>query len=261
MELHQGKLPASFSGLRKLAGIGDYTAGAVASIAYGERVPAIDGNVVRVYSRILHETGETDRTPVKKRLEQAVRAELPAESFMPFWNQALMELGASICLPKVPKCTLCPWQNRCLAAKAGDAPSLPRKKPKKQRIQDKKTFYVTAAVHNGQWYIELEKQPENGLLASLYLFSAEKPDVVYESIPLQPAKHVFTHREWLMDGFLVISRYHEDMISLEALEKEKALPSAMRPFYQQMKQLLSLREDLLKEESRNTGIQADPAQN
>lgn len=234
MERHNGQLPRTFQDLKALAGIGDYTAGAIASIAYGQRECAIDGNVLRVYSRLIHEEREISSKEAKKAIEQAVRNDLPAEKDMHDWNQALMELGASICLPRNPKCEQCPLLDECQAFQTGDAASLPRKKVRKKREIEEKTFYLCLAWHKGQWYTRLEKQPSTGLLADLYLFCQQPPRQILKQYELRDAKHIFTHREWLMKGFLVLTDYDESMISLQTLEAEKALPSAMRPFYRQM---------------------------
>lgn len=234
MEQYEGHLPQSFSELKKLPGIGEYTAGAIASIAWSQRVSAIDGNVIRVYSRMLHETGDVTLAPVKKRLKKAVEEDLPDCKRMADWNQALMELGARVCRPSSPDCPHCPWKAWCLSEKEGDAASLPVKKAKKARVIEEKTFYIQAAKRQNAWYVMLERQPEQGLLASLYLFCQNRPHGILKTFPLRDARHVFTHREWHMKGEIVITEYQEGMTAIEQLEKEKPLPSAMASFYRQL---------------------------
>lgn len=130
MERYGGKVPASFEELRSLPGVGDYTAGAVASIAFGIPVPAVDGNVLRVISRVLSRRDNILDPKVKRRVEEEIRAILPPQ--VGDFNQSLMELGALICLPGgAPKCLLCPLREVCRGFAQGTAPELPVKtKPK-----------------------------------------------------------------------------------------------------------------------------------
>ena len=108
VEKHNGKLPCTKEELLKLPGIGPYTAGAIASIAYGQRVSAVDGNVIRVFSRLYNICEDVTKTSVKKQIEQLVDESLPSKEEISYYNQALMELGALICIPKSPRCDICP---------------------------------------------------------------------------------------------------------------------------------------------------------
>ena len=120
MESHGGAFPASYEGILSLPGVGPYTAGAVGSIAFGLRVPAVDGNVYRVASRFYGVREDVGRPDVQRRIRERVTADLPAERPGDY-NQALMELGATLCHPGEPDCASCPWHDLCDAAGEGDA--------------------------------------------------------------------------------------------------------------------------------------------
>lgn len=198
-----GHFPDNATGLRALPGIGEYTAGAVASICFGERAPAIDGNVLRVFARYLGIREEIERPGVRRTIKEAVLAMMPADRPGDF-NQALMELGATVCTPKRPRCLLCPWQADCDAFCAGDAPDLPLRAPKK----DKKNEALHVAVILCKGRVLLRQRPAQGLLGGLWEFPhferlqdikalACKPKKLR---PLPEARHVFTHRVWEMRG-------------------------------------------------------------
>lgn len=122
VEKYSGKLPYTKEELLKLPGIGPYTAGAIASIAYGQRVSAVDGNVIRVFSRIYDIHEDVTKTSVKKKIEELVDESLPSKEDISYYNQALMELGALVCIPKNPRCELCPIQKYCDAKDPGSLP-------------------------------------------------------------------------------------------------------------------------------------------
>jgi A/G-specific adenine glycosylase len=124
VERHGGKLPSSREDLTRLPGIGDYSAGAIASIAFGQRVPVVDGNVVRVLCRYFGLKGDPTRAPLKARLWQLAEELVPARAPGDF-NQALMELGATLCTPRSPRCTECPWRAGCTARRQGLSEMLP----------------------------------------------------------------------------------------------------------------------------------------
>jgi A/G-specific adenine glycosylase len=167
---HQGKLPADPGRLRQLPGIGPYTAGAIASIAFGIPAPAVDGNVRRVLARVL-----TLPEPSLVQLEQAVRLWMPKEAAGPF-TEALMELGATLCTPRAPRCLLCPWHDLCRARDQGTQESFPRPKP--GRITPH--FDVTAAVtcragtEVDEPRILVAQRPENAMLGGLWEFPGGK---------------------------------------------------------------------------------------
>ncbi len=220
MESYSGQLPADESALLRLPGIGSYTAGAIASIACGICAPAVDGNVLRVLSRIGGSDDCIDDPKVRKRFEGEIRTFLEqhrAEIHPGQFNQALMELGALVCLPNgSPDCPSCPVRDMCVAAKDGLTDQIPvRKKKKSRRIEEKTVFVIRDDTR-----LLIRKRPESGLLAGLWEFpnveghlskeeavrSAEDLGVsVREITELPAAKHVFTHIEWHMKGYLIRS--------------------------------------------------------
>jgi A/G-specific adenine glycosylase len=126
-------LPADAASLRRLPGIGPYTAGAIASIAFGEAVPAVDGNVVRVLARLDARPGDPARQPTKRQLEERA-AELVDPAFPGDHNQALMELGATVCTPRAPRCLVCPWREGCRARSAGEPERYPETAPRREPV-------------------------------------------------------------------------------------------------------------------------------
>lgn len=175
VEKYSGKLPYTKEELLKLPGIGPYTAGAIASIAYGQRVSAVDGNVIRVFSRIYDIHEDVTKTSVKKKIEKLVDESLPSKEDISYYNQALMELGALVCIPKNPRCELCPIQKYCDAKDPG---SLPYKVKKKARRIEYKHLYIL--VYKDK--IHVVKRADTGLLAGLYGFDEIKPEKIIESI-------------------------------------------------------------------------------
>ncbi len=216
VEQHSGRLPSSYDELIKLPGIGPYTAGAISSIAFGARMPAIDGNVLRVIARITANSEDPSKSGVKRFITDRVRDILPTERVGDF-NQALMELGATVCLPNgSPKCSECPVNNLCKAHELEIENLLPVKAPKKERVIEEKTVFVI--LRGGK--AVLRKRPDKGLLQGLWelpntegSLSAEQCRKVLEGWnikaghiePLQKAKHIFSHREWHMTGYLVFA--------------------------------------------------------
>ena len=203
-----GCMPNRYEDLLKLPGIGSYTAGAIASIAYGERVPAIDGNVLRVYARLQNDPSDIADPAVKTRVFAELSAVIPEDPGM--FNQAMMELGATVCVPNgQPLCGECPLVSVCKAKSAGTAGLLPNKAPKKPRAIE--TLTVFALYDQGAPL--LLKRPNKGLLAGLYelpnetgMLSTEQATAWMTAHGLHPvgdlsvysAKHVFTHIEWHM---------------------------------------------------------------
>ena len=159
-----GELPADYDALRALPGIGDYTAGAIASISFGLPVPAVDGNVLRVFSRLYNDDGLITDPKVKRAFTARVMEHQPPAAPGDY-NQALMELGALVCVPNgAPLCEQCPLAHLCQARAAGTALFLPRKAaPKARRIEP-----VTLAVVRSPAGVLLQQRPEKGLLAGLW---------------------------------------------------------------------------------------------
>lgn len=211
MEQYGGQLPADFAALCRLPGLGEYSAGAIASIAFDLRVPAVDGNVLRVAARLMNDDRNIEDPAVKKEFRQTVWDVLPQHRVGDF-NQSLMELGALVCIPNGrPLCELCPVQNLCRAYAAGTQSSLPTRQKKPRRRREEKT--VLLLCRPGE--VQITQRPADGLLASLWEFptlpglhtAAEiaellslSPDAV---TPLGHAQHIFTHIEWQMEGYRV----------------------------------------------------------
>lgn len=214
MERHAGEMPADYDALLALPGIGNYTAGAIASIAFGIPKPAVDGNVLRVLSRIRTD----DRCISEEKVRRAVEAEL--EAAMPKdrpgdFNQAMMEIGACVCVPNgQPHCDECPLEGICRARSQGKELSYPIKEGKKARKPEEKTVLLV----RDEGRVALRKRPAKGLLAGMYEFPClpgmissdevvrfllENGMKVLRIQPLGEAKHIFTHKEWHMQGFMV----------------------------------------------------------
>lgn len=226
-DTYNGVLPASREKLLSLPGIGSYTAGAIASIAYGIAAPAVDGNVLRVLSRLTADREDILKPATKKRYETLIGAALQTlegqEGRLPYeaggslagdFNQALIEVGALVCIPGgEPRCGECPLSTLCKARAQGVIGELPVKTPKKQRKIEEKTVLLLEYKDK----IAIRKRKEDGLLASLYEFINLPGKMDAESVadlfkiregiePLPEAKHVFSHTEWHMSGYLLSLR-------------------------------------------------------
>jgi len=158
-----GSLPRTAAELRQLRGIGPYTAGAVASIAFGEAAPILDGNVARVLSRVFVVDGPPDAAATKKRLWDLAAELVPTEAASDF-NQGLMELGATVCVPENPRCLLCPLRGFCGGLEAGRVAELPAKKRKKP---PRELDAVAVLVERGQTVFHLRRPPD-GLWGGLW---------------------------------------------------------------------------------------------
>jgi len=166
VEKYDGKIPDNPKDLGALKGVGPYTRGAILSIAYNQPEPAVDGNVMRVFSRILKIEDDISLQRTKKVFETSVR-EIISEEDPSSFNQAIMDLGATICTPKSPACMFCPVQEHCQAFAEGIQEGLPVKsKGKKQKT----VAYVVLVIKNENNEIIIEKRPDSGLLANLWQF-------------------------------------------------------------------------------------------
>lgn len=253
VEQHGGKLPQSYEALAALPGIGDYTAGAVASIAYGLPVPCVDGNVLRVLSRILANGEDVSRPPVKAAYRALAQAMIP-EGRAGDFNQSLMELGATVCLPNgAPLCESCPAAPLCRARLAGTQTDYPVKPPKAARRVEQRT--VLLAVHAGR--VLLCQRPQRGLLAGLWeypaapgwlspeettAFAARFGTPAAAPVPLGGAKHIFTHLEWHMRGYAVplLNAQEGVWATPDELAASYALPSALRAYTAQVREVCRL---------------------
>ena len=161
VEKYNGRLPEDFSLLISLKGIGSYTAGAIASIAYGIPVPAVDGNVFRVVTRMTEDSEDITRPAFRKKTESALQEIIPKDRPGDF-NQAMMELGAVVCVPNgQPKCDLCPVRGFCQAGLHGTMEKFPVKAPKKPRVVEERTVLV---IQDGSC-TAIRRRPPKGLLA------------------------------------------------------------------------------------------------
>ena len=243
-----GKMPETSEALRRLPGIGAYTAAAIASIAFGEPVPAVDGNLLRIFARLtLYDRTIKDES-AKKAAEAFYRSFIPADRPGDF-NQSLMDLGATLCLPNgEPLCGACPLSGQCLARREGRTGDIPVKTPKKERRVEEKTVFV---IRRGKGVL-IGKRPNKGLLAGLYEFpNAEGHLDMKEAarfvqslgfepvrlVPLPGARHVFSHVEWHMTGYDVLVDEAGDQSSgyffaadAESLEDTWSIPSAFAAY-------------------------------
>jgi A/G-specific adenine glycosylase len=200
---HNGEFPRSEAGLKALPGIGDYTAAAIAAIAFGEPAAVVDGNIERIVTRL--NRIETPLPKAKPEIKLHVQEMTPDDRAGDF-AQAMMDLGSSICTPKKPECLLCPWISRCDARRRGDMERFPVKPPKKVKPTRRAvSFWVE---HDG--HVLFERRPESGLLGGMPGFFST-PWIELESIPSHQdaathapvaiewsksndiAKHTFTH--------------------------------------------------------------------
>lgn len=248
MERYDGELPADYDELLNLSGIGSYTAGAIASIAYGIPKSAVDGNVLRVITRITEDSSDILKQSTKRKMEKKL------DKIMPFntpgaFNQSLMELGAMVCVPNgMAKCECCPVADFCMAKAHDRVLEYPKKTAKKPRKIEEKTILL---IQNGQEFA-IQKRANNGLLAGLYEFpnrsgylTQEEAVRCVEDMKLMPvyikevgnSKHIFSHVEWRMKGYLikVASTEEKQMGELIFVDKKNSkkkypIPSAFSAY-------------------------------
>ncbi len=214
MEDYGGQIPADYETLLTLPGIGSYTAGAIASIAYGYRRPAVDGNVLRVLSRIRRDDRLISDVKVKAAVEHELLEVMPEDRPGDF-NQAMMEIGACVCVPNgAPRCGDCPLVSLCMAHRDGVESEYPRKAASRKRSIEERTILV---IRDADQTV-IRRRPGRGLLAGMYEFPSMEGFRTAEEVvdylekkglktiriqPLEEAKHIFTHREWHMKGYIV----------------------------------------------------------
>ncbi|MBQ3509273.1 MAG: A/G-specific adenine glycosylase [Peptococcaceae bacterium] len=245
MEQHNGVFPSDYAKILALPGIGDYTAGAVASICFDASTPAVDGNVLRVISRITEDYQNILAPAMKKRIADNLRRVYPGGEMAYTFNQSLMELGATVCVPNgAPKCEICPMNGVCLACKNGTWTVLPQKEAKKKRRIEYKTVFVLQCNGN----TAVQKRPANGLLASLWQYpnvegtldtqaalnQAQEWGVKPVSVDkVLPGKHIFSHVEWHMTCYYLQCENQSDLFvwaDENAMNTQIALPTAFRIF-------------------------------
>lgn len=248
LEQHGGIFPREYTQILALPGIGDYTAGAICSIAYDQPTPAVDGNVLRVFSRLTNDPTPIDLPAAKTHAKESLAAVYPKEAGD--FTQALMELGATVCGPnRKPDCENCPCREICLGYSHSTAENLPVKSPKKEKRQEDRTVFILSC--DGRY--ALQKRPGKGLLAGLWQFpnllghlgtAAALAEV--ESMGLQPRellrevsrKHIFTHIQWDMKGiYLEVADTAGDFqwFTADEINTQAALPTAFRLFWEEIR--------------------------
>ncbi len=244
-----GRLPESAQALRQLAGIGDYTAGAIASIAFGLPEPAVDGNVLRLVLRLLSSREDALSPRTRSRVAELLRQIYPSGEEAGLLTEGLMELGETICLPQgKADCAVCPLASLCLARERGEAAELPVRSAKKPRRVEERTVLLLCC--GGRY--ALRRRGSEGLLAGLWEFPNREgrpgPDEIMEELrvlgaeplsiePCGEARHLFTHVEWRMTGWRVLCRREAadfQWFSPEEIRRDCALPSAFRFYTKQI---------------------------
>lgn len=244
---YDGEFPKDYDSVLGLPGVGVYTAGAICSIAYDQQTPAVDGNVLRVITRLTDDDTPIDRPAYRASVRGALCEIYPKEAGE--FTQALMELGATVCGPnKKPDCENCPCQTFCIGKRTGRAESLPCKEPKRSRMEEERTVFIFSA--DGRY--ALERRPGKGLLAGLWQFpnvagkletaetlaEAERMGVRPKELLRQvERKHIFTHIEWKMRGIymeVVPADNTLTWLTAEQIRKEAALPTAFRQFFEEL---------------------------
>lgn len=263
MKQYQGAVPSEYDQLLELKGIGHYTAGAIASIAYGRPVPAVDGNVLRVISRVTGDDSDIMKQSVRNHMEALLLdmmqrfgkkndekkiEDTTEKTLIPsVFNQALMELGAIVCVPNgEPHCQECPWGDFCQARLQNRISEIPVKKKQKERRIEKMTVLV---VREGD-KVAIHKRRASGLLAGLYELPNCKgyltmdevisyvKDMGYSPLrirPLEEAKHIFSHVEWHMKGYVVfveeaIENQPWIFVEAEDARERYAIPTAFSKY-------------------------------
>ena len=235
-----GAFPSTYQDLRSLAGVGEYTAAAIASIAFGQPVPAVDGNLLRVAARVMGDDTDITTTQGKRHFTQALQGVIPTD-FPGKFNQAMMDLGAMVCLPNgAPLCEECPAQDFCVAQREGTAQTLPVRPAKKpRRVEEREVFLL---FHQGK--VALRRRPAKGLLAGLWEYPNElapaQDALAAWGLAGEPAfagtgTHIFTHVEWRMTALRCA--LEEDTLppgwvwaGRGELAETYAIPSAFAPF-------------------------------
>lgn len=241
---YDGKMPKHYEELIRLPGIGEYTAGAISSIAYNEPVPAVDGNVLRVISRVVASKRDILDRKVKKEFTDELKEIMPEQAGD--FNEGLMELGELICIPNgEPLCKQCPLKEICVANKEKLTEIIPVRKQKKNRKKEQKTVFLLKIGDK----IAIRKRNDTGLLAGMYEFPNEDKKLTIKEVKevlkkwgLEEKKiqkignyrHIFSHIEWDMIGYEVfVKKMNEQFSWIKENEilKKYPIPGAFTPFY------------------------------
>lgn len=241
-----GELPDDYEAIKKLPGIGSYTAGAIASIAFGIPEPAVDGNVLRVLKRIAASFDDITKDKVRKELEEDLRRIIPKDRPGDF-NQSLMELGATVCLPNgKPLCERCPLMHLCRAHHRGVELEIPVKPPKKERKIEERTVFVIKQQYSKPLEIMLHKRPSQGLLSGMWELPNLEGHLTEKEVKalfpkaevfrLPDGKHIFSHVEWRLWCYEIIAfgrsglpeGIQEDAVffSIQEIKEQISIPSA-----------------------------------
>ena len=239
-----GIFPRKYEAVIMLPGIGDYTAGAICSIAYDMPVPAVDGNVLRVASRLLNDSTPVDLPAFKNKIRTLLQMVYPQEAGA--FTQALMELGATVCGPnRKASCQECPCGCICKAYQVGTADALPARRPKQEKRKEALTVFILEC--DGRYAIE--KRPEKGLLAGLWQFPntsgklgdqealdylAEYGIKPREIVKTVEREHIFTHILWQMHGVYIRVKDISGKFTWltdKQIDVEAALLTAFRQFW------------------------------
>lgn len=243
---HRGEFPKTFEEMILLPGVGDYTAGAISSISFKKPTPAVDGNVMRVVTRLTENYGDITTQAVKRQIGEQLRVVYPyAKSRSGDFTQSLMELGAVICVPNgLPKCELCPLSFLCKSNQNNTKTELPVKTKKKPRKKEEKTVFILLFEDK----VAVRKRKVEGLLGGLWEFPNVEGKQTSKQVKEQlqkwqisgnnltkgiTAKHIFTHVEWHMTSYLVDCENCNDeflWVTKSTLDEEVAIPSAFKMF-------------------------------
>ena len=263
MSEYGGDFPADYEKLLSLPGLGHYTAGAVSSIAFGIPMPAVDGNVLRVLSRVTASYEDVLKQSVKTAMEAEVKKIIPADRAGDF-NQALIEIGAIVCVPNgKAKCEICPLAFLCEAYKKGIVDELPKKKVKRERRIEDRTILILKEGDR----VGIRKRPSKGLLAGLYELPGLEGHLSEEEVlaqvkawgyaplrilPLTGAKHIFSHVEWHMTGYAISLEETENMdqegllfVDVKETEEHYPIPAAFAAYAEYLN--ISLGQEKYKE--------------
>jgi len=237
---YSGVLPDNKSDLESLPGIGPYTSSAILAIAFDKPTAAVDGNVLRVFARLMAIKKDIKDPNTKKIIKEQVTKLVPNKNNRDF-TQALMEIGATICIPNgSPRCYLCPLSSFCIAYQKQLTEEIPVIQKKKQRIIEQ----ITVLIFKYNNLFAIRKRPDKGLLANLYeypnmsgLLTKKEVGHLYPQAisikQLPEATHIFTHKEWHMVGFLIEMNSKTDgynFVSREMIQTEYSIPKAFQTY-------------------------------
>lgn len=198
LEKFDGKIPNTVEDIQKINGIGDYTAGAILSIAFGKEVPAVDGNVFRVVTRYLAMDDDITKLNTRKAVTEICKEWMKGSNPSHF-TQGLMEIGAMVCTPKKPMCLLCPLQEECKAHKLGQEEAFPIKT--KLKAPRELELYTYVFIYKDELYLSTDDS--DGLMKDYYRLPQFDQPYSIEGEELKKRKHVFSHLIWNMNCTLV----------------------------------------------------------